>query len=221
MQKWMILFVIVMLAVSVTVAADNESSRIKTSQGDKALIFTVGGLGSFDLDGQLAGLVMYPDQEGFSSDELKGIGVKTFLSDNMALRLGFGYETMTRTDEADEGDHTLTYSVMAIMPALEYHLYQSGPVSIYTGAGLFYASMSSSTEAPNSDEQKMSASTMGFAGLLGAEFYPWKSVSFAAEYWLGYMSGSSKMEYGDDEADGPKLSAMGTNSFGVMIGFHW
>jgi opacity protein-like surface antigen len=221
MNKWMVLFVIVMLCVSLAVAADNEENRIKTSQGDNALLFTIGGIGDFNLGGAMAGMVLYSDENYPTSEYMTGIGFKTFLSDNMALRIGFAFEKLSYTEEDDAGDYEQNYSTLAIMPAIEYHLYKSGPVSIYTGAGLFFASMASASKAGDADETTLSWSSFGVAGLLGAEFYPWKSVSFGAEYQLGFASGSSKHDNGTDSVDGPKLSMLGTNTFGVTLGFHF
>jgi len=125
------------------------------------------------------------------------------------------------TTETDDGDEVESGSMLSLQPAIEYHLFQSEAVSIYTGGAFSFSTFSAKSEEPNGDEITYSRSILAFAALLGAEFYPWKNVSFAAEYQIGYASGSSKLGSGPIKLEGPKTSIMGINTVGVTIAFHF
>lgn len=221
MKKAMVLLVcgVVLSVLSSAVAADRIIPQIKL--GDKALLFTVNGLGDFGVAGADAGTLVYTDGDNIESDSYSGIGFKTFLADRIALRVGLCYSSGSITTETDAGDVVESVSMLALQPAIEYHLFLAEAVSIYTGGALSIARIGTKTEIPDTDASTISASGLGIAGLLGAEFYPWKNVSFAAEYQLGYSSGSGKADNGTDEVEGPKAKVIGISTFGVTLGIHF
>ncbi|HOY43296.1 MAG TPA: outer membrane beta-barrel protein [bacterium] len=200
-------------------AADKIVPQIR--QGDKALLFTINGLGSFGVNGANAGLLVEENSGDVESSALYGLGFKTFISNRIALRVGLCYMGASVTTETDDGDEVESQSMLGLQPAIEYHLFQSEAVSIYTGGMISFSSYSAKSEVPDVDEVTFSSSSLGFGALLGAEFYPWKNVSFAAEYQLGFASGSGKYDDGTDEVEGPKASMKGINTVGVTIAFHF
>jgi opacity protein-like surface antigen len=221
MKKAMLLLVCFALLISLGVAFGADKLAAQTNQGDKALLFTINGLGDFGIGGAPAGMLVYETDGSADFETYSGIGFKTFLSDGIALRIGLGYSSGSVTTKTDAGDEINSLSLMSIQPAIEYHLYQAEAVSIYTGAGISYTKYSMSSDVPDTDKITYSISGLGFAGLLGAEFYPWKNVSFGAEYQLGYASGSSKADNGTDNTDGPKASMIGIQTIGVTLGIHF
>jgi len=249
MKKVLLPLLLVLLVASFTQAADDIHAM--TAQGDKALLFSVSGLGYFGVDGNQAGmspLTMYmlalalegnSDEIGninLSSSALysRGLGFLYYFGDNMAFRFGMSYASVTGTQEFNEeddgydGEFSMGISMLSIAPGVQYHLVNTGRISIYTGGELFYGSTSITLkEEMDSDKTEESVSFNGFgvAGLIGAQFYPWKNVSLGAEYKLGYASFSMNTESdnGDEKVkeDGPSISALGINTWGVTLGFHF
>ncbi len=248
MKKLMVFFLIGVFMVAFAQAGDENHP--KTMKGDKALLFTINGLGYFGVEGNQAGmspLMLYMTTdlgEGFdgmdfsdldvSAPVAKGFGFLYYFGDNTALRMGLNYQSATVkqefNDEEDgfDGETSVTLSTMGIAPGIQYHLVNTNALTIYTGAEFFYASGKlSMKEEGDDDESEASLNFSGFgaAGLLGAQFYPFKNVSFGAEYKLGYssLSSSMKMESGrnKDESDGPSISMLGITTWAVTLGFHF
>ncbi len=208
-----------MILLNSAFAADKIIPQIR--QGDKALLFTINGLGSFGVDGANAGMLIEENSGDIDTTPCYGVGFKSFISNRIALRVGLAYMKASVTTETDDGDEVDSRSLLSLQPAIEYHLWQSEAVSIYSGGLLQFTQFAASSEVPDADEVTLSSSSLGFAALLGAEFYPWKNVSFAAEYQLGFASGSSKYDDGTDEIEGPKASMMGIHTVGVTVAFHF
>ena len=221
MKKGMVVLACLALLITWNLALGADVIKPQTNQGDKALLFTINGLGDFGVGGAPAGFLVYSDEGGIGSESYTGVGFKTFISDGMAVRIGVGYSSTSMTTETGDGDVVNGLSMMTIQPAIEYHLYQAEAVSIYVGGGLSYTKFGISMEMPEMDKVTSSMSGIGVAGLLGAEFYPWKNVSFAAEYQLGYASGSSSSDDGTDKIDGPKVSMIGIHTIGVTLAVHF
>ncbi|HNW61140.1 MAG TPA: outer membrane beta-barrel protein [bacterium] len=217
--RFLLMSMALLLALSPAIGADKLQP--KTQRGDKALLFTINGLGDFGISGAPAGMLVWDSEDGIEISHYQGIGFKTFLSDGLALRIGLSFASNGLTTETDAGDKEDSQSILSIQPAIEYHLYQAEAVSIYAGGGLYLARLKMSSKVPDVDEVSYTMSSLGFAGLIGAEFYPWKSVSLAAEYQIGYASGSSTYDDGTDETDGPKAKVMGINAIGVTLGVHF
>ncbi|HOT97278.1 MAG TPA: outer membrane beta-barrel protein [bacterium] len=221
MKKMVLLLLTFSLLLLLSPVAGADKLQPKTQAGDKALLFTINGLGDFGVGGAPAGMLVWDSEDGVEMTHYQGLGFKTFLSDGIALRVGLCYASQGLTTETDDGDQERNSSVLSIQPAIEYHLYQAEAVSIYTGGGLYFAKSTMTHKAPDTEDQTYSMSSLGFAGLIGAEFYPWKSVSLAAEYQIGYASGSSTYDDGTDKVDGPKAHMMGINTLGVTLGIHF
>jgi opacity protein-like surface antigen len=221
MKKILFLLLCLTLITALNVAWSADKIQPQISQGDKALLFTVNGLGDFGVQGAPAGMLVYATEGGVEFSNYNGIGFKTFISDKMALRIGLGYAGSTITRETDDGDIESSLSLLCLQPAIEYHMFQADAVSIYTGAGVFYAKSGATEKAPDVDDVTYSMSSFGVAGLVGAEFYPWKNLSLAAEYQIGFVNGSSSYDDGTDEVDGPKAKLLGISAVGVTLAFHF
>lgn len=248
MKKVLVLMLIAVFMVAFAQAGDENHPM--TMKGDRALLFTISGLGVFGIHGNQAGyspLDVYMssgamedlediDIGGFDDRATlaHGLGFLYYFGDNTALRMGLCYQSATVKQEYNEddfgfdGEMSVSLSTMSIAPGLQYHLVNTNALTIYTGAQFFYASSSMSMKAEEDGEEEEVSLNMGgfgFGGLIGAQFYPFKNVSFGAEYQLGYASLSSTMKYegedDDEEIDGPSFTAMGIASWGVTLGFHF
>jgi opacity protein-like surface antigen len=229
MKKGMfVLFCLALFIVANVSLGANPPSNIikpKTQQGDMALLFTINGLGDFGVNGSETGYMIYPSDEQVESDDYEGIGFKGFLRNRLALRLGVGFHRDAVNTEVSNtsgtGDEINAATSMSVQGGLEYHIYQAEAVTIYTGGLLGLARDSASLEEPDADKSTSSATTISIDALIGAEFYPWKNLSFGAEYRAGAAFGTTKSESGDHSHDGPKSSCIGIGVFSVILGFHF
>ena len=215
---------------------NNEDAKL-VEAGNFALNFQINGFGDFGLAGDFAGSTTLTPmflgndsvlQELFGGINFPvyGVGFKTFVSDNFALRASLGINYSSQTDRmVDPTDPTKTIEqtddmfVAAIAPGVEYHFLSAGPVSGYTGAMLSYTS-GVKTTGPDSAQRSSISSTLFFGGILGAEFFPWDNFSLGAEYFLGFNSTSTSTDVGDVTTDGPSYFNLGTGNFAVRASLY-
>jgi opacity protein-like surface antigen len=219
-----ILSILVVCVVACNVARA-QSTTPKTSSGDKALLFSINGFGTFGVGSSLIGSVPV----GGDSDQVfpfVGFGMKLYISDRTALRgaLGFGLSSKSTPNGADSIPKTTSSTTtIGIAPAIEFHMMNAGPVSGYLGAFVLFATSSSSTTPRGVDSLKSSGSgmTFGVGGILGAEFFPWSNISLAAEYQLGLSVTSTSSEFRNTTTDGPTITNVGIGSLAVILGVYW
>ena len=237
-MKFFTLLLFGMLVVSVTMQAQGDNEMLVES-GNTALTFQINGFGDFGVTGDFAGSttltpLLLPNDTLFDdllsglSFPVYGIGFKTFVSDNFAVRgsLGINYSSETQkmltTDTAGNPvtiERTDDMFVASVAPGFEYHFVSAGPVSGYTGA-LFSYSSGVKTTGPEDAQSSDISSSIFFGGLLGAEFFPWDNFSFGAEYFLGFTSTSVSTEVGDETTDGPSYFNLGTGNFSVKASLY-
>ncbi len=234
MKKVLLALFIALLMVSFAQAADDI--KPKTQQGDRAIFFSFNGMGGILLSGlssvfaggegsdELVGSMGHPNLNS-SLLYAPGIGGLYYLNDDMALRFGLAFGQV-KSDEDEDGNISHTNSMMGISGGIQKHLANVTGVSVYTGAELYYGSLSAT--AKNEDakmEQTTSYKGMAVAGLLGVQFYPWKNFSFDFEYKLGYASfkPSGEMKMGDDSEDwqGGATTVMGISNWSLSLDFHF
>ena len=210
MKRLLALVLVALLVVSVTYAGDTVVP--KTKAGNKALLFTFGGLGTMT-SGQYGG----------------GIGGKYYFSNNWAGRLGIGFTTSsstsknpvspTPTGESSERDQTSTN--FTITPGVLYTIAVAGPVNAYVGAQIRFVMGSTSADGiggngfDSDSKVETSSTSFGADAILGVEWFPWENVSFGAEYTLGFLSGSSDqtstVNGTGTTSDGPSTTSIGTS----------
>jgi opacity protein-like surface antigen len=211
MKRFLVLALVALLVVSVTYAGD--SIVPKTKAGNKALLFTLGGLSNLSA-GQYGG----------------GIGAKYYFANNWAGRLGIGFNTSTETTKnpqsptpaGETGERDETSTNFSITPGVLYTIAVSGPVNAYVGGQLLFVMGSTSADGIGGNgfdsDSKLETSTtsIGAGLLLGVEWFPWENVSFGAEYALGFLSGSGETESTvngtGSTSDSPSTMSIGTSA---------
>ena len=208
MKRLLALVLVALFVVSVTYAGDAVVP--KTKAGNKALLFTFGGLSNLGA-GSFGG----------------GIGGKYYFADKWAGRLGIGFSTSTETTknpaatvppgQKSERDETATS--FSVAPGVLYTLATTGSVNAYAGLQVLFVTSSTSEDDPGFDaDSKVETSSTGFgAGLiLGVEWFPWENISFGAEYTFGFLSESSDrtvtVNGSSNKTDGPSTTSFGTSA---------
>jgi hypothetical protein len=206
MKRSLALVLVALLVVSVTYAGDTVVP--KTKAGNKAVLFTLGGLANLGA-GTYGG----------------GIGGKYYFADKWAGRLGIGFTTSTETTKnpastvpaGQKSERDQTSTTFTVAPAVLYTLATTGAVNAYTGAQIYFVSSTTSTDDPGFDaDSKVETSSTGFGAglLLGVEWFPWENISFGAEYTFGFLTESgdrtNTVNGTSTKSDGPSTTSIGT-----------
>ena len=183
-----------------------EVTRVRIGENDQAFLFNLNGLTALTA-GNFGG----------------GIGYQYYISDDIAVRLGFGLNSFNETSKdplADSSSVDSEYNTFdfQISPGIRYCFAYSSTIAAYVGAELFYINSSELSNYPNfkktDPEVEISTNSFGIGFILGAEWFAWENVSLGAEYKLLYTttSGTSKTTQ-----DGNSLTVdmPSTTTFGV------
>jgi hypothetical protein len=218
-------------------AAYSQDTKPRTSSGDRALLFSINGLGTFGIGGSYAGTLPVTTigiDTVFAAFGLRpslpllGFGMKFYLSDNLALRVALGGGSTTsftpRAGDTTGATDDVTDLAVGLAPGLEFHLVNAGPVTVYTGAVVNYGmTLHADGDASNVNENhtQRTYSTFGGSAIFGAEYFPWSSVSLGAEYQLGVSHTSSSTENRGKTTDGRSYTDIGISSIAVSLGVYF
>ena len=193
----------------------------KTKAGNKAVLFTLGGLADLGA-GQWSPAFAVPNSAG--------IGGKYYFSNNWAGRLGIGFGTSTSTTKntaptipaGQSSESDVTNTSFTVTPGVLYTIAVTGPVNAYVGAQLLFVSGSTSNDGtagnPFDSDSKIETSTTSFGGglVFGVEWFPWETISFGAEYTIGYLSTSgdqtTTVDGTSSSSDAPSRTSIGTSA---------
>ncbi len=227
-----------LIGLAVCSAAYSQDTKPRTSSGDKALLFSISGFGTFGIGGAHVGnmpITTAGADTTFANifgirvaTPLLGFGMKFYLSDNLALRAAVGGGSSTsftpRPGDTTGATDDVTDIYFGAAPALEFHLINAGPVSAYAGAVLNYSMVlhaDGDASNPDEDHSQRTYSTFGGGALFGVEYFPWSAVSLSAEYQLGVSHTSSTNERSGKSTDGRSYLDIGISSFAVSLGVYF
>ena len=181
-----------------------------TSQGDKALTFSINGLGNFGVSGLSTASV-----SGYGT--LYGAGGKYFVSQDMAFRGVVSFNSNSTTTKTQAGDNKSSTTSFGFAPGLEWHMAAAGAVSPYWGIMANFGMVKNTQTPAGGTETSQSGTVFGADLMMGAEWYAWDGVSFNAEYQLGFSTTSTKANSGTGDVDGPSYTNFGIQSWAVGI----
>ena len=215
--------------------AHAQEIRPRTAAGDKALLFSVNGFGAFGVGGSYAGsqpVTTLGLDTLFNmrlTSPIFGFGMRWYLGQNVALRASVGGASGTsytpRAGDTTGATDDVTDIYLGISPALEFHIVNTGRLTVYAGGMLNYSTNLHATgtdyDDPKGTSSKKSYATFGGGALFGAEYFPWRSVSFGAEYQLTAAWTSSSSEFKGTTSDGTSYFDLGISSVAVMMGVYF
>jgi len=220
MKKLFVVLAAILFAVCYSFAGDDAVRN--TKEGDKSLNFTVGGLGTFDVQGAGPSVSMPVPIPA-------GISCSYFLSSNSAVRCGLQMQYGSQTSPYQgigSGQDGSSYQ-LAIGVSADYLTYieSSGRVRPYFGGGMLISfsandtKYSASTGSVQEELQNQSPAgiSIGARGILGAEVFILHDVSISAEYQLNIISYLSN----SDEKDtyGSQTSTIKGGTSFTLLGF--
>jgi outer membrane protein len=154
-----------------------------------------------------------------------GIGVRHYVSDNMAYRpsvtLGFG---SSKTDGVGGfTDHKFTNNNIGVTLAMEKHTGDSKTLSPYMGLGVGFSTFSDKQEythaaAPATGtalSQTISGMSYNVFGLAGFQWFFTENISLGGEYQLGLNGSSDKTE---NETQGAATTTFKGSGFNLGLG---
>lgn len=210
MKQLLLVLLVVAMAANMAFAGSPM-----TNQGDKALSFTLNGLGTFGLG------------SAHNGGAVAGFGGKYFMSKDMALRGVLGFYNWSRTTKVTNpsgpglADYKENEMSFGLTPGLEWHFMNGANVSPYWGLQATLG-IASATDTPPSPgvETKSSGTFFGAALFMGAEWYPWDGVSFNGEYQVGFTTSSSKNEAAGVSTDGPSTTVISVYNLSVGVNIY-
>jgi hypothetical protein len=174
----------------------DEWNKPITKSGSAALIFSIDGLGTFNV--RAPGMISVPiPRTGLSGSgldslmPLTGIGGKFFISDDLALRLGLGFNTMTSkaadtTASPSTTNYLATTTAWGLGVGAEMHFRPLYSVSPYGGLQIMFAS-SSATE-PSDEVTTYSGHSFGVQAFFGFDWFVTRGIALGAEGGLGWQT---------------------------------
>jgi hypothetical protein len=213
------LFIFIVLSVML-VATTALAGEVPTSRGDKAMVFMFNGFDDLSVGGY------GPPAEDF--DEY-GFGMRYYISDGTALRVGFQFGRSSFTDEDAADDWETIDSVYGVNAIYEMHM--AGPcssVSPYWGFGGAYSMFSDKYNQNAPDPViKRTISGSGFAGfgVMGFEWGFTDCLTLGGEYLAGFgnWSGKTETDVGGDVTTSNEYSSslMGFGTASVYLSVYW
>lgn len=216
--------------------------------GSKGLLFSFSGLYTFTPRGLFVVKVTDPTYQNafygamsgvtstFVPTSVPGVGVRYYLTDQMALRGGLGIGFISQSEKNPSGsasnplsDNTVSGMLIGVQGIAELRMKNVGPISPYVGAGLGLqlASVSATTHssATSSLDSKASATTFKLLLCGGFEWFYEDNISFGAEYQLGLgmLSGSTTRSPSGGSStttDLPSGTTIGTNAFSLVLSMY-
>jgi hypothetical protein len=201
-KKIIILFFVCFVFTGSAIAGDS------LPEGDKSLLFQIS-------EGSL-----HP--RSFAG----GIGFQFYTSERIVIRLplGFGtYHELTEKPENTETDRIQNAWNFRFTPGLRYNFGKGHNVIAYTGVQLLFDYTDSTLTGENfkTNERTSSLYTWGLGLMLGAEWFPWRSLSFGLEYapFLTFSGGQTTFKSGGFEQTDklPKTTQFRTDFGSVLL----
>jgi outer membrane protein W len=207
---------VIVLGFAGAAQAQTEADIIRplTKQGSAAMMFTLGGIGTFGIGGPSVGPV-------------GGAGMKYFFSDDMALRVLIGFSNSssgadsTFTGTQNTGKEVSTN--LGIGAGVEWHfrpLYSTTP---YVGAQLTFATQSRTnttgfgTTAKPDVDVKNSQTDIGVGLFAGFDWFFTRGLALGGEVNAGFSTGSSATTNGSNvEITNPRTTNISVGTSGSV-----
>ncbi len=200
-----VIYAVLVMIISINFAMAETPITPKINEGDRAILFSFSGLGVFGIGGI---------DIGSDNQSLAGIGGLYYINEDIGIRLGLHIWRSGMTPAT--GDNKQSQTTIGFSPGVQYHLFTSGPVTVYTGGQVFYGRGSDKQEGTTFDSET-TASTFGLSGIFGFQYFIFHQMSFSAEYRLGFDRSSSKTTVGDTTTEHPTFTNFGISAYSLTL----
>ncbi|MEL6181377.1 MAG: outer membrane beta-barrel protein, partial [Myxococcota bacterium] len=141
-----------------------------------------------------------------------GVGFRYVAVPRLTVRAGLGLDRNTVETELPNSTTEDNSNTLALELGAEYMMFQSGPVGVYGGGILQFAT--SSTEPEGSDGTETTAFTI--AAVFGVNYFLLENLALGAEYRLGFTQSQTENKDSDITTTD---STLGTGAVGFILSF--
>lgn len=185
------------IRTSVAQETDNSIIRPITKAGSAAMIFDLAGIGTFGFTGPNVGPMN------------SAVGMKYFLSDDMALFVLLGFNSMSGNPAlADTTSQKPSSTKFGIGAGIQAHMRPLYSTSPYIGGIISFADSSFDNGASGNFDQKGSATTFTVAALAGFDWFFTRGLCLGGQVSLGFSS-TSTSSTGPDETGSKSVTSSG------------
>ena len=185
--------------------AKEEIVRPITKQGSAAMMFTFQGFGSFGIASPVIGMP--------NGVPVFGAGIKYFISDDMALRIGLGLATQS-ADTTEQGPSNgflgYKYTNYGLSVGVEMHRSPLWSVSPYWGAQINYSGSTYDNNRTGVFLSKQQRNIFGVGVFAGFDWFFTHALALGAEIPFGFSSSGGQNTQGTAAAtDVPTTTSIG------------
>lgn len=206
------------------VNSNYDGPKPEVRAGAKSFVFMYTPFQS-NLEPVYVGTVSVPDQ-GFTSLDLMGAGFRYFVTNQIAIGLGFSYGTSSSSLETEAGKSETSSTLLGVGIDANYHLMSLYSVSPYVGVNVNLGTLSETDEfTPEGGEletTEYSGNGWGLAAQFGFDWFFTEGLSLGGKYALGFRSlGEWEVTSEGETEKGPSSTSFGVSTFSVILNAHF
>lgn len=206
------------------VNSNYDGPKPEVRAGAKSFVFMYTPFQS-NLEPVYVGTVSVPDQ-GFTSLDLMGAGFRYFVTNQIAIGLGFSYGTSSSSLETEAGKSETSSTLLGVGIDANYHLMSLYGVSPYVGVNVNLGTLSETDEfTPEGGEletTEYSGNGWGLAAQFGFDWFFTEGLSLGGKYALGFRSlGEWEVTSEGETEKGPSSTSFGVSTFSVILNAHF
>lgn len=206
------------------VNSNYDGPKPEVRAGAKSFVFMYTPFQS-NLEPVYVGTVSVPDQ-GFTSLDLMGAGFRYFVTNQIAIGLGFSYGTSTNSLETEAGKSETSSTLLGVGIDANYHLMSLYSVSPYVGVNVNLGTLSETDEfTPEGGEletTEYSGNGWGLAAQFGFDWFFTEGLSLGGKYALGFRSlGEWEVTSEGETEKGPSSTSFGVSTFSIILNAHF
>jgi len=206
------------------VNSNYDGPKPEVRAGVKSFVFMYTPFQS-NLEPVYVGTVSVPDQ-GFTSLDLMGAGFRYFVTNQIAIGLGFSYGTSSSSLETEAGKSETSSTLLGVGIDANYHLMSLYSVSPYVGVNVNLGTLSETDEfTPEGGEletTEYSGNGWGLAAQFGFDWFFTEGLSLGGKYALGFRSlGEWEVTSEGETEKGPSSTSFGVSTFSVILNAHF
>jgi Outer membrane protein beta-barrel domain len=206
------------------VNSNYDGPKPEVRAGAKSFVFQYTPFQS-NLEPVYVGTISIPDA-GITSIDLLGAGFRYFVTNQIAIGLGFSFGTSSSSLETEVGKTETSRTLLGVGVDANYHLRSLYSVSPYVGVNVNLGTFSRTDEfTPENGEletTEYSGNGWGLAAQFGFDWFFTEGLSLGGKYALGFRSlGEPEVTSEGDTEKGASSTSFGVSTFSVIFNAHF
>lgn len=205
------------------VNSNYDGPKPEVRAGAKSFVFQYTPFQS-NLEPVYVGTISNPD--GASTIDLFGAGFRYFVTNQIAIGLGFSYGTSSSSLETEAGKTETSSTVLGVGIDANYHLMSLYSVSPYVGVNVNLGTLSRTDEfTPEGgalETTEYSGNGWGLAAQFGFDWFFTEGLSLGGKYALGFRSlGEPEITSEGETEKGASSTLFGVSTFSIILNAHF